>query len=180
MMTMPDTDNTAKTGQDKIRDSYGTAVQSASEALQSSREKAAEAARRAGQGVESNPLGVVVGGLAVGALVGALVPRSAKEKELLAPAGQRIGATVRAATQAAREAGMAELDQRGLTKDAVKDQARGLVDGLVKAVGTAAATSAGVKSSEQAQPPQDQSAESGTTGETLDTYQPVSGNYAGV
>jgi len=101
------------------------------------RAKAADAGRRAAEGLEANPLGVLVGGLAVGALVGALVPRSAREKELLAPVGQRLGDSARAAVQAAKDAGYAELDQRGLTPGAAKDQARGLIDGLAKAASSA-------------------------------------------
>lgn len=167
---MPEADNT----QDKTAGTYETVVQSAAETLQSSRQAAAQAARRAGEGLESNPLGVVVGGLAVGALVGALVPRSSREKELLAPVGKRIGEAARTATEAARTAGLAELDQRGLTTSAVKDQARGIVDGLVKAAttaGTAAAGAASGKPAEQAP------AADAPTGETLDTYQPTTGNY---
>lgn len=126
----------------------GTTTQSqggAADTLASSREKLSDAARRATEGLEANPLGVVVGGLAVGAIVGALLPRSDREKQLLAPAGKRINETARAAVQAAREAGYAELDQRGLTKHAAKDQAKGLIDGLGKALthaGTAAAGAA--------------------------------------
>jgi len=101
------------------------------------RAKAADAGRRAAEGLESNPLGVLVGGLAVGALVGALVPRSAREKEMLAPVGRRLGESARAAVQAAKDAGYAELDQRGLTLSGAKDQARGVIDGLSKAASSA-------------------------------------------
>lgn len=132
------------------------AKEAAADAYAASKESVTHAAQRATDGLESNPLAVVVGGLAVGALVGALVPRSAREKALLAPAGKRLGETARAAVQAAREAGYAELDQRGLTRHAAKDQARGLLDGLGKALtsaGTAAAGAArGKTASSQDQP----------------------------
>lgn len=128
------TDTANLSAQDRLRDGYDQA-----------RHRASDAARRAADGLESNPLGVVVGGLAVGALVGALVPRSAREKAMLAPVGRRLNESARSAVQAAREAGYAELDQRGLTPGAAKDQARGILDGLAKAAssaGTAAAKSA--------------------------------------
>lgn len=120
---------------------YDAAKDKAAGAYQSSR----EAARRAADNLDANPLGIVAGGLALGALAGALIPRSAREKELLAPVGKRLGETARSAIQAAREAGYNELDQRGLTRSAAKDQARGLLDGLGKAAasaGTAAAQAA--------------------------------------
>jgi ElaB/YqjD/DUF883 family membrane-anchored ribosome-binding protein len=155
------TDTTAATqaGQsattsDRLRGGYDAARDKASGALQSSR----DAAKRAADGLDANPLGLVVGGLAIGALAGALIPRSAREKELLAPVGKRLGETARAATQAAREAGYAELDQRGLTKHAAKDQARGLLDGLGKA-----AASAGTAAAQAARGKSDQPGEAGAS-----------------
>jgi ElaB/YqjD/DUF883 family membrane-anchored ribosome-binding protein len=113
--------------------------------LHDAADRAREAATQARQSIESNPLAVVAGGLAVGAIAGALLPRSTKEKELLAPLGRQLGERARAAVSAAREAGKSELDQLGISKDAAKDQARGLADGLAKALssaGSAAAKSA--------------------------------------
>lgn len=131
-----------KTTQDRVRDGIADARHKAADALHTSRDAATDAARRAADGLESNPLAVLAGGIAIGAVVGALVPRSAREKELLGPVGRKLGETVRAATQAAREAGYAELEQRGLTPGAAKDQARGLVDGLSKAVTSAGSAAA--------------------------------------
>jgi len=126
-----------------LHDRVDHARDAAAEALANSREKVTHVAHRAAEELEANPLGVVLGGLAVGALVGALLPRSDREKALLAPAGKRIGETARAAVQAAREAGYAELDQRGLTRHAAKDQAKGLLDGLGKALASAGTAAAG-------------------------------------
>jgi hypothetical protein len=104
---------------------------------QSARDRAAEAARRTAESLESNPLGIVVGGLAVGVLAGALLPRSQKEKELLAPVGKRLGDTARTAIDTAREHGRSELESRGFTKDAAQEQVKNLLGGLGKAVTTA-------------------------------------------
>lgn len=121
-----------------------------SHALEVTREKALGAldagkhsAEQAVAGIGSNPLGIVIGGLAVGAIAGALVPRSAREKELLAPLGKQLGARARTAFDAAKAAGLEELDNRGLTKDGVRDQAKSLLDGVTTALsnaGSAAAT----------------------------------------
>ena len=102
-----------------------------------------DATRRTAEALEANPLGILVGGLAVGALAGALIPRSDKEKELLAPVGKRLGDAARSAADAAKEAGRAELQNRGLTADAGRDQVRSLLSGFGKALTTAG--SAGVK-----------------------------------
>ena len=103
---------------------------------------ATDAARRTADAVEHNPLAIVAGGLAIGALAGALIPRSEKEKELLAPLGRTLGERARGAIQAAREAGASELQNAGLSKDAAKDQVKTLFQGVAKAAshaGTAAA-----------------------------------------
>jgi len=117
----------------------------ASEALATSKQTTRQAVHRAASEIETNPLAILAGGLAVGALVGALVPRSAREKELLAPVGKRISDTARQAFAAAKEAGRSELDQAGLTPGAAKDRGKDLLDGVKKALvsaGSAAAQSA--------------------------------------
>jgi hypothetical protein len=76
--------------------------------------------------IDTNPLGVLAGGLAVGAAIGALLPRSQRERDLLRPVGAKLGTLAVAAVAAAREAGQAELESRGLTLDQAREQARGL------------------------------------------------------
>lgn len=125
---MPDTQNHADTSR-----------------LHDAADRARDSAAQARQSLESNPLAIVAGGLAVGAIAGTLLPRSAKEKEMLAPLGRQLVERARTAVAAAKEAGKSELDQLGISKGAAKDQARGLADGLVKALssaGSAAAKSA--------------------------------------
>lgn len=106
--------------------------------LDDAKHAATDAAKRTADAVESNPLAIVAGGIAIGALVGALIPRSDKEKELLAPVGRSLSERARGAFQAAREAGNSELQNAGLSKDAAKDQVKSLFQGIAKA-----ATSAG-------------------------------------
>jgi hypothetical protein len=132
------TEDTNQETQGRLRDGIDTARETASRAYHTGLDKASEAVH----GLESNPLGILVGGLAVGVLAGALIPRSQREKDLLAPVGQRIGDSARAAIQAARDAGQTELENRGLTKDGARDQVRGLVEGVFQAVSTAGAAAA--------------------------------------
>ena len=108
----------------------------AAEAFEAARERtytAYEAARgRAadvGRQAAVYPVAAVIGGLAVGALVGLLLPRSRRESELLAPTGRRI-------TEAAREAA-----QRGV--DAGKQQIEEIRDRAAKKVGEAVVEAVG-------------------------------------
>lgn len=66
--------------------------------------------QQAAEKIEQNPLALVAGGVALGVVVGALLPRLAKERELLAPVGKRIAEGASAAAAAARESGKAEID----------------------------------------------------------------------
>ncbi|WP_380786949.1 hypothetical protein [Sphingomonas sp. R86521] len=138
MPNTTDHDTNAHDTTTRLRDGLDTARETVSNAYHTGVDKASDAVH----GLESSPVGILVGGLAVGLIAGALLPRSQREKELLAPVGQRISDTARSAVQAAREAGQAELETRGLTKDGAREQVRGLVEGVVQAVSTAGAAAA--------------------------------------
>jgi ElaB/YqjD/DUF883 family membrane-anchored ribosome-binding protein len=134
-----------ETLRDRATHAYESAVARAGDAVDTSREKAHEAADQASEVIEGNPLGILVGGLALGAVVGALVPRGEREKQLLAPVGKRIGVAAVAALAAAKDVGRSELDELGLSKDAAREQVKSLFQGVAKAAahaGTAAAQSA--------------------------------------
>ena len=118
---------------------------SAAEAYESARERTRtafastrESVRGAGQatvdGIDANPVAAVIGGLALGALVGALLPRSQREQELLGSVGEKINNTAREAFVAARDAGRRELDEIGLSKDGVRRRLEELTDRAVGAV----------------------------------------------
>ena len=119
----------------------------AEKALDSTRDTAREAVRRTAQGIEANPLAVLVGGVALGVLAGAVIPRTEQEGKLLGPVGKRLNDTAAGAAPAAKEAGKAELDSLGLNKDAARDQVGRLLDGVVKALTSAGSAAAARASS---------------------------------
>ena len=95
----------------------------------------------AASGLEANPVAAIVGGLALGAIAGAMLPRSEREKALLEPTGTRVKEAARAAFDAAREAGGQALTGSGFGSDALKAQGQRLVEEVTKAA-TAAGTAA--------------------------------------
>lgn len=100
----------------------------------------AERAREAVKGLESNPIGVLVGGLAVGLVAGALVPRGEREKKLLKPVGATLAAGAVAALGAAKDTGKNELSSALKGKDAAKASLKTVLDSVVSAAKDAAAT----------------------------------------
>jgi ElaB/YqjD/DUF883 family membrane-anchored ribosome-binding protein len=138
-----DADHAHKAGvRDTIETTLGTAKDSASKALVSASDTAKETARKTAEGIEANPLSVLVGGIALGVLAGALIPRTESEARLLQPVGRRLTDAARGATAAAKEAGLAELDGLGLTPNAARDTAGKLIEGVIKAITTAGSAAA--------------------------------------
>ncbi|WP_375398444.1 hypothetical protein [uncultured Sphingomonas sp.] len=130
-----DTAPTAKAG--RIEKALTSVRETAGEAIDTTRENARAAARRTADAIEGNPFSLLVGGIALGAVVGALVPRSKRETELLAPLGKRLTAATTGAIVAARDAAQGELGGLPLTRDAAREQATKLFDQVAGAVNVA-------------------------------------------
>ncbi|HET9355237.1 MAG TPA: hypothetical protein VFO42_03620 [Sphingomicrobium sp.] len=112
------------------------------EAYDSARDAARRAGRSASDQVGDAPLIALGGGLALGALIAALLPTSRRERELLGPVTDRIKDTATSAAQAARDAGTARLDELGLTRDRGGDVLRQVVDGATDALRASAKAAA--------------------------------------
>lgn len=123
---------------DRASDAYDSARERAIEAYDSARETAAEAKAKAGQSVSDAPFVALGAGLAAGALIAALLPRTKVEERVLGPVGQRLSDTAKAAAGAAREAGAAKLGELNLTRDAGSDA----LSSILKGAGEAAKSSA--------------------------------------
>lgn len=129
---MPKT-NAPEPKDNALTDAYGKISDRVAAAYAAAREKTAGA----GQGLETNPLAALLGGIAIGAIAGALLPRIEKEKELLAPLGARIGDAARAALDAGKGAGGDALSEAGLSTHRIRAQVSKLVEQALKAAGTA-------------------------------------------
>ena len=112
------------------------------EAYDSARDAARRAGRSAGDQFDEAPLIALGGGLALGALIAALLPTSRRERELLGPVTDRIKDTASSAAQAARDAGTSRLGELGLTRDRGSDLLREVVDGAADALRTSARAAA--------------------------------------
>jgi hypothetical protein len=106
-------------GRDRASDAYATARRSASE------------------GVEANPVAALLGGLALGAVIGALIPRTERESKVLGAVGDKLHGAAHEASEAARAAGRDKLAELGISHDKARDVMKTLLDGLISAAGTA-------------------------------------------
>src|SRR5918998_1177742 len=76
------------------RQAFESARERTAAAYATARERAGSAyetaGRRTSEGIDSNPVAAVVGGLAIGAIVAALLPRTSREDEYLGTVGRKI------------------------------------------------------------------------------------------
>src|SRR5215213_6497295 len=103
-----------------------TARERAIDAYDSAREQAREQ-------LGGSPLLALGGGLALGALVGALLPRTRAEQRMMGKVGSRITTSARDAYDAAKEAGREKLSELNITRDAGAGAVQSLIDGIGEA-----------------------------------------------
>lgn len=124
------------------RQAFESARERTAAAYATARERAGNAyetaGRRTSEGIDSNPVAAVVGGLAIGALVAALLPRTSREDEMLGSVGRKITDSAREAANAAKEAGKGQLDELGLSRDGLRSKLDEFTDRAVGAVKSSA------------------------------------------
>jgi ElaB/YqjD/DUF883 family membrane-anchored ribosome-binding protein len=100
-----------ESSRNRAADAYQTARQRTASAYEAARGRAAEVTRSATDQIGVYPVGAVIGGLAVGALLGFLLPSTRREEELLGSTGRRITGAAREAAQRGLDAGKEQVEQ---------------------------------------------------------------------
>lgn len=128
-------------GEGKAKAADGVAV---------TRDAARKAATKSEEAVAKSPLAIVAGGLALGAIFGALLRKTKTEDKYLGAAGRKINETAKTAYGAAKEAGQEQIDVLGLNTDSMRDQFKDMFGKAVEAAKSAAeAASDAVKAEKQ-------------------------------
>lgn len=104
----------------------GSARQRAIEAYDDARDRAVDTLGEA-------PLIALAGGIAAGALIAALLPRTRTEAQLVRPTARRIRQSAKAAYQAAKETGGERLNELGLTREKGEETLQSLFQGVTDA-----------------------------------------------
>lgn len=110
-----------------------TARERAIEAYEAARDNLADGGRKARDTLGDAPLIALAGGIAAGALIAALLPRTERETEFVRPTAKRVKDTAKAAYDAARETGSSKLQEVGISRDKGKATLQGLIEGIADA-----------------------------------------------
>lgn len=120
-----------------IRQRAAKAKTYAGEKLKSGGDAARAAKLKMADEVDAFPVAALVGGLALGAVLGAILPRTRQEEELLGPIGGTINERAKEAVVAARDAGQTKLAELGISGDAAGKQVGKLIESIAQVAETA-------------------------------------------
>lgn len=135
-------DDAIKTARTKANEAAAASRDRAAKAAEKARKSAEQAARKTGDGLKTNPLAAVLGGIAIGAIAAALLPKTDREDSVLGKAGKTARKAAKGAVQAARDVGKEQLDTLGLNADAAKSQLRDIVTKVGQAASAATGAAA--------------------------------------
>lgn len=79
------------------------------------------------------PLIALAGGIAAGALIAALLPRTEAETRAIRPTARRVKQSAQAAFQAAKDTGTQRLGDMGLSRDRAEETIRSLLGDVAEA-----------------------------------------------
>ena len=117
------TDSRIEGFRDRASDAFDGARAKAIDAYDSAREKS-------GNGIAEAPFAALGAGLALGAIIAALLPKTRVEDRLLGPVTDRVTTAGKAAVDAGKVAGRDKLNELNIPRDAGKNVVQSLLDGL--------------------------------------------------
>lgn len=139
------TSRSSAAAREKASVAFDRSKGAAAAGVEQSRVIARQAKTKTSDSIDKNPLAIVFGGIAIGAIVGALLPRTEREAKILGKAGKKLNKKARKMAEAAKAAGVGQADMLGLNGEAVRVQFRELVSKAavaVRAAGQAATEAA--------------------------------------
>ena len=95
----------------RAAEAYQAARERTTSAYEAARERATEVTRQAADQIAVYPVGAVIGGFAIGALLAALLPRTEREEELLGTTGRRLTDAAKQAAQKGLDAGKGQIEE---------------------------------------------------------------------
>lgn len=124
-------------GREKAETALKAVRDSSTKAGAATKDSVKTAAKSTAEGLEKNPLIALVGGIALGAIAAALLPKTERETKMLGKTSNRLRDTASSAVKAARTAGKDQLDALGVNSSAARDQLRDVISKIGDAATTA-------------------------------------------
>jgi hypothetical protein len=118
----------AKSNGKKNSQNNESSSSSTASAFEGARSKTTSATRSAGRKLTENPVNAVLGGFAVGAVLGTVIPATSRERKALQPVGQKLTEAARTAARQAAETGRDKLNR--LTGEVVTQVGSKVVDAV--------------------------------------------------
>jgi hypothetical protein len=106
----------------RVGTAYETTRKRTAELYDTAREGASRAGQRTVEEIGANPLGALAGGLAFGAILAVMLPRTRHENNALGAIGAKLNQRGREALFAARDAGRDKLDELGLNREGAQQK----------------------------------------------------------
>ena len=101
----------AGSAKSRASSAYSASRERTTAAVGSVRDRASDVVSTGRQQIDSNPVIAIAGGLALGAVLGALLPRTEREKEVLGGVGTKVTDAARGAANSAVEAGRQQANE---------------------------------------------------------------------
>lgn len=152
----------AHSARDYTSEKWQSARERTSDYAGRARMRASDARQRAAQGYDEHPLTGALVGLAAGALLGLLLPRTQRENEMLGETRDRLADAAKSAARAAADTAKQQLDEKGLNMDAARAKLAEVGE-QAKDVARSAAQTAANEAKSRAGTPGDSSTTPGTT-----------------
>ena len=102
---------TSAQSRNRAADAYQSARERTASAYETARERASSVTRQAADQIAVYPVGAVIGGFAIGAVLAALLPRTEREDELLGTTGRRLTGAAKEAAQKGLDAGKTQIEE---------------------------------------------------------------------
>jgi hypothetical protein len=125
--------DTGSASRGRAADAYQTARERTASAYEAARSRASDVTRQATDQLSIYPVGAVIGGFAIGALLAAVLPRSAQEEQVLGKAGRRLTGAAKDAAQRGLDAGKEQIEQ--IRAKAARKVGEAVGDAVADAVG---------------------------------------------
>jgi hypothetical protein len=117
----------------RAAEAYQAARERTASAYEAARSRAGDVTRQATTQLSIYPVGAVIGGFAIGALLAFVLPRSAQEEQVLGKAGRRLTGAARDAAQRGLDAGREQIEQ--IRAKAAQKVGEAVGDAVADAVG---------------------------------------------